>query len=208
MSENPEFGSAYAAEQIRRSRHPLRSVIKRFYLDNVLRDAVGPTIDFGCGAGQLLARLPPGSVGLEINPFLVAELQKQGLDAMLYDAEDDGFTFSVLAGRRFDTLVLSHVLEHFAQPDEILKRIFASTRSLGVRRVVAVVPGAKGYRSDATHKTYIDRRYLERQGLMASDGFKVARMSRFPLDSDMLNERFTFHEFKIVFEREAGSASP
>ena len=53
-SEIPEFGSAYAAEQLRRSRHPLRRLIKKFYLDRVLGE-VGdrPTIDFGCGAGQL-----------------------------------------------------------------------------------------------------------------------------------------------------------
>ena len=71
VSEILEFGSAYAVEQLRRSRHPLRRLIKKFYLDRVLRELRGPTIDFGCGAGQLLARLPADSVGLEVNPPLV-----------------------------------------------------------------------------------------------------------------------------------------
>ena len=71
VSEISEFGSAYANEQLRRSRHPLRRLIKKFYLDRVLRELRGPTIDFGCGAGQLLARLPADSVGLEVNPHLV-----------------------------------------------------------------------------------------------------------------------------------------
>jgi len=43
-SEIPEFGSAYAAEQLRRSRHPLRRLIKKFYLDRVLGEVeAGPS---------------------------------------------------------------------------------------------------------------------------------------------------------------------
>ncbi|MEO8407474.1 MAG: hypothetical protein ABI476_03505, partial [Oxalobacteraceae bacterium] len=75
--------------QLRRSRHPLRKSIKFFYLKNILRDVVGKTIDFGCGAGQLLTGLPAGSVGLEVNPHLVDALRKAGLNAQRYDPEDD-----------------------------------------------------------------------------------------------------------------------
>ena len=66
MSRASEFDQRYAAEQLRRSRHPLRRLIKKFYLDQVLREATGATIDFGCGAGQLLERLPGRMVNAEL----------------------------------------------------------------------------------------------------------------------------------------------
>ena len=65
MTDTVEFDERYASEQVRRSRHPLRRLIKHFNLDNVLRELAGSTIDIGCGAGQLLRRLPPGSIGLD-----------------------------------------------------------------------------------------------------------------------------------------------
>ena len=41
MKGTEQFDKDYAAEQLRRSRHPLRKIIKRFYLDNILRDVRG-----------------------------------------------------------------------------------------------------------------------------------------------------------------------
>ena len=58
-----DFDQAYAAEQIRRRSSPLRRLIKSQYLANLTQRFSGPTIDLGCGAGQLLERLPAGSEG-------------------------------------------------------------------------------------------------------------------------------------------------
>ena len=72
VSEAAGFDAGYAGEQLRRSKQPLRKVVKGFYLRSVLSLLNGPTIDYGCGAGQLLALLPAGSLGLEVNPHLIA----------------------------------------------------------------------------------------------------------------------------------------
>ena len=77
-----EFDRHYAAEQLRRSRHPIRRFVKGFYLRNILRDVRGSAIDFGCGADQLLERLPPGSAGLEVNKYLIEELRRSGFDGV------------------------------------------------------------------------------------------------------------------------------
>ena len=48
-----KFDRSYAAERLRRSRHPLRRLINSFYLRNVLADVRGATIDFGYGGCRL-----------------------------------------------------------------------------------------------------------------------------------------------------------
>ena len=94
-----DFNAIYAAEQIRRRSSLLRRMVKAGYLANLTRRFDGPTIDLGCGAGQLLERLPPGSVGLEFNIALLEHLKRLHLDVLQYDAIADGFSLSPL----FDT---------------------------------------------------------------------------------------------------------
>jgi SAM-dependent methyltransferase len=179
----------------------LRRLIKGFYLRNILRDVAGASIDFGCGAGQLLASLPAGSIGLEINPFLIQALQGNGLNAMHYDAENDRFMLAGLSENRYSTFIMAHVLEHFAEAALILRTLLRSCRRLGVQRFILVVPGWKGYLSDDTHKTFVDRPYLEREGLLACEGFRLRQARYFPIDHEAAGRYLVFHELIAVFDR-------
>ncbi|MFT7116026.1 MAG: hypothetical protein ACI9I0_001236 [Rhodoferax sp.] len=58
-----------------RQQNPLRKLVKLFYVLRVLRHVQGPSLEAGCGAGQILARLPPGLAGMEVNSYLVADLR-------------------------------------------------------------------------------------------------------------------------------------
>lgn len=200
--EISEFDATYAAEQLRRCRHPLRRLIKKFYLDRVLGEVRGPTIDFGCGAGQLLARLPAGSIGLEVNPHLVDALRKGGLDARLYDAYGDDFSLSSLEGGRYGSFTISHVLEHFDDPAAVMHKLWRACARLGVTTIVAVVPGAKGYASDATHKTFVTRDWVRDNGLDFCEGYALERASYFPIDSVSVGAWFVFHELHLVYRRQ------
>jgi SAM-dependent methyltransferase len=202
-SPNPEFDQSYAAEQLRRSRHPLRRLIKKFYLDRVLREVRGPTIDFGCGAGQLLARLPPGSVGLEINPHLVRALQDEGVNARLYDAMSDDFSLSSLEPNFYQSLVISHVLEHFPDSASVMRKIWRACARLGVRTIVAVVPGAKGYASDHTHRTFVTEAYIAEHDLTQCEGFALRKAEYFPINFAAIGDYYVFHELKLVYTRES-----
>lgn len=196
-----EFDRAYAAEQLRRSRHPLRRLIKRCYLDRLLRETVGPTIDFGCGAGQLLARLPMGSVGLEVNPHLVEALLQEGMDARLYAAGSDDFSLSSLETGRYHSFAISHVLEHFGDAAAVMRKLWRACARLGVTTIVAVVPGAKGYASDSTHKTFITRAWLRDNDLERCEGYALVGASYFPLDVRVVGDWFAFHELHLVYRR-------
>ncbi len=201
MPTASEFNLHYALEQLRRSRHPLRRLIKEPYLRNILRDVTGPSIDFGCGAGQLLARLPAGSVGLEANPVLVESLRSEHLNVLHYDAQDDRFLLAGLPENRYSTFIMAHVLEHFAEAGPVLRTLLRSCRRLGVQRFILVVPGWKGYLSDPTHKTFVDRPYLEREGLFSCEGFTLKHARYFPIDHEALGRYFVYHELTAVLDR-------
>jgi len=182
--------------------------VKSFYLRNLLRYVDGPTIDFGCGAGQLLERLPPGSIGFEVNPALVRALQAAGLNAVHYDAAADRFSLGGLAEHRYSTFVMAHVLEHFADAAQVLRTLLRACRRLEVRRFVLVVPGWKGYLSDATHRTFVDWGYLQREGLLSCEGFELRCGCYFPLNCEAIGNYFVYHELMVVFQRQASGSAP
>lgn len=111
-----EFDLHYAREQLRRSRNPFRRFVKAFYLRHILRGVRGPTIDFGCGAGQLLKRLPKGSIGLEVNPHLIESLRRTGLQVHQARADIQDFDLPDFLVGVHKTLVIAHVLEHLPAP--------------------------------------------------------------------------------------------
>lgn len=203
MSATDEFDDTYAAEQLRRAQHPLRRFIKGFYLDHALAEVHGPTIDFGCGAGQILARLPAGSIGIEINPALVRQVRAMGLDVVAYDAFADDFAFSGFAQDHYKSLVISHVLEHFDDSAAIMRKMWRSAARLGIDTIVMIVPGEKGYASDATHKTFVTEQYLREHDLTRCEGFAIDKVHYFPGDSAAIGKHFVFHEMKVVYRRAA-----
>lgn len=198
-----EFDQAYAAEQLRRSRHPLRRLIKAFYIRNMLGHVCGPTIDFGCGAGQLLRRLPVGSEGLELNPHLVRALSADGLKVHQARGDLSDFDLAGFAPDRFRSLVIAHVLEHLPDPVAALAQLLRACARLGIERVIVVVPGAKGYASDRTHKTFIDRVYLDRHLTSVFEGYARTAPSYFP-GPENISPLFVFHEMLVRFDRVAG----
>ena len=196
-----EFDHDYAAEQLRRSRHPLRRFVKGFYLRRILRDVRGPSVDFGCGAGQLLRQLPPGSLGLEVNPHLIKVLRADGLTVRQARATMQDFELAGIAPGVFRTLVIAHVLEHLPDPVAALHVLLQACRRLGIERVIVVVPGAKGFASDPTHKTFIDRGFIDAKLPMQTDGYRRSGIDYFPGPWSWIGRFFVFHEMKVVFDR-------
>lgn len=195
-----EFDLEYAAEQLRRSRHPARRIVKGFYHRNVVRHARGPTIDFGCGAGQMLERLPAGSVGLELNPHLIKALRERHLSVVQANGDLGDFELKTFQEGVFRSLVISHVLEHLPDPVEALKVLFRACQRLGITRVIAVVPGEKGFASDRTHKTFIDQAYLDTRVPEVMEGFSRTHLSYYPGPWAWVGRYYVFHEMQFIFD--------
>ncbi|MCP3139551.1 class I SAM-dependent methyltransferase [Pyxidicoccus xibeiensis] len=202
MSANPKaYDQRYTAYQLQRSL--LRKWVRGFYLRSAAALVEGPTIDFGCGVGEFLARLPAGSVGLEINQASVDHCRGQGLDVLFYDASTDDWSLSQLveSGRRFKSIAISHVLEHLDEPVRSLNSLLKAAERLGIERALVIVPGRKGFASDATHRTFVDLQMLSAPEAVAGTRFELTSRHHFPLDVESLGGVFTHHELRVVFAR-------
>lgn len=112
----------------------------------------GRTLDVGCGIGDML-RFLPSTVGVDINKRNVDHCNNLGLDARLMVPDELPFT-----NNEFDSVLLDNVLEHIAEPTQLLEE---------VRRVIKVdgtfivgVPGILGWKSDLDHKVYYNESAL------------------------------------------------
>lgn len=189
------FDQSYLDYQVNRS--ALRRFVRQLYLKRAASLAAGRCIDFGCGAGELLARLGKGSVGLEYNRAAVEYCRHKGLDVSHYDGFADDWSLQPLAGRRFDTLVISHVLEHLDAPMMILCKLLDAAAALGVRQALVIVPQEAGYKVDATHRTFVDL------GMLAGaiDSFPewtIKHHGVFPFDVPFAGRVFAYNELQVV----------
>jgi hypothetical protein len=154
--------------------------------------------------------LPQGSIGLEINEASVRYCQDAGLDARLYDPAADNYTFKTLNLEygKYSTLVMSHVLEHLEDANRTFRRIFSSCNGLGIGRIVLVVPGLKGFRSDwIRRKTFVDEEYLTEHSLWKVGAYSVTRKEYFAFPCSCAGRDFRHNELRVIWDREADASS-
>lgn len=201
MLPEEEFGRDYARSQIARQQNPFRKLIKSFYVSRILQHVEGPTVDLGCGAGQILERLPAGSLGIEVNPYLIEHLVQRGLRVMPAAESQSGFNLKELSPNEFRTLVLSHVLEHFDNANKVLCNLLQDCAALGISTVIIVVPGENGFRSDPTHKTFVNMDYLRSYEMLDCGGFEISLYSHFPGNFKIIGKLFVYHELMVVYRK-------
>lgn len=182
------------------NRTTFRKIIRSFYLNNILKWVHGKTIDFGCGIGDLLKRLPNGSIGLEINPSTVEYCKEQQLNVHLYDPESDCYNFKNIESGSYKTFVSSHVLEHLTNSSEIFAKIQKSCYNLGIENIIIIVPGHKGFNTDKTHITYIDKDYIIKN-MNRDENYKIVSMKYFPLNLSWFGSLFTHNELVVVYAK-------
>lgn len=195
------YDSTYTTYQLNRS--GFRKFVRQHYLRNLSKNFNGPTIDFGCGVGDLLRILPTGSIGLEINDKSVAVCRANGLEALHYIPEPDNYQLSLLKKkkRQFTSIVISHVLEHLSNPERSLNAIMRAAPALGVEQIVVVVPGLAGFRSDPTHQNFININTLRSKSITDGTQFALFESSYFPINLKFLGKIFPHHELIVEFRR-------
>ena len=123
-------------------------------------------VEVGSGTGSgVLGAFPKRVLGLEINPIAVEYCNAAGLNVQLI--KDDGI-FPVADGA-YDACILDNVLEHIEHPRKTLDECYRITRENG--GLIIVVPGMRGYESDADHKKFYvaeDLRILDGRWLLLS----------------------------------------
>lgn len=164
--DRPNTTDIWYTDRLRnRPRAFWKRLIPNPYRWNLRRLRPGRMLDVGCGVGRCLAFVDGDAVGIDHNPSSVQECRDRGFQA--HTPEE----FAALDLGTFDTILLSHVLEHLDATDgeELVARHLGRLRPGG--RVILITPQEAGQRSDPTHVRFVDaaesRRLLERLG--ASD---------------------------------------
>ena len=133
-------------------------------------------LDIGCGVGRCLAFVDGNGVGVDHNPSSVQECRARGL--LAHTPEE----FQRAELGLFDTILLSHVLEHLdeASGEALVARYLPHLRPGG--RIILITPQEAGQRSDPTHVRFVDaaasRALLERLGAgsITSRSFPMPRL--------------------------------
>lgn len=103
--------------------HPFRRSQHRFILRRIGRENV--VLDLGCNAGDLtvvIAGKAGEVVGVDHDAVVIARAKREHQAANLTFHHIDALDFLRSTDKRFDTLILSHILEHLDDPEEFLGR--------------------------------------------------------------------------------------
>lgn len=157
----------------------------------LVRHLHGRVLDVGCGIGDML-RFRPGTVGVDVNAETVAVCRAGGLDARVM--QPDVLPF---ADATFDGVILDNVLEHLSTPMPLLGEIRRVLVPGG--RLLAGVPGTRGFRADPDHKVFYDAEGLS--CVMAAAGLAQTKLFHMPLDLPWLDARMSAYCLYGVFER-------
>lgn len=165
------------------------------YRWNLKRLKPGKTLDIGCGIGRNLKHLPLGSVGLDHNQSSINIVNQNGMIGFL----PGDFTKSKYNRvSSFDSILLSHVLEHMRPPQAVslIKQYLQLLKKDG--RVIVFCPQRKGYKSDQTHVTFLDFRSLE--SILLQADLLIIKKYSYPLPK-AFGRMFKYNEFVIVGQK-------
>jgi 2-polyprenyl-3-methyl-5-hydroxy-6-metoxy-1,4-benzoquinol methylase len=166
--------------------------VQRPYRWNLKRLNPGRTLDVGCGIGRCLTALPAGSVGIDHNPHSIDIVNSLGLIGFV--ADDFRRSASYILGG-YDTLLLSHVLEHLTQDEGCsLIEKYAPLIKLGGLAIL-ICPQEKGFSTDYSHVTFLDRDKL--CAMLTMTGFVVQKTFSFPFPR-ILGRIFAYNETVVV----------
>ncbi len=177
-----------------------RKIIRDYYLNRVLNLTQGAVIDFGCGIGNSLLRLPKSSVGLEVNPANVNYCQKKGLDVRLYKPQKDNYQLLDFDAGVYSSLLIRHVLEHLDNPKEVLIKLMTAAKRLKIRWIVLVVPGKKGFHFDITHKTFINSKFFDSIARIVKNDYIMTMKRFFPINILWIENFFIHHEYQVMYK--------
>lgn len=178
----------------------LRKTIRKVYLWQVRRHVVGKAIDFGCGVGEHLAQFPAGSVGLEVNEATVKYCRSRGMNVEIYNPEADNYDLKQIPAGQYQTLVISHVLEHLPDSHLVLKKLMDSCTRLGIKRIFICVPCKAGFAHDKTHVTFVTKDYVKQNGLESYNGWQLKKAGYFPFNLKFVGDFFTYNELNLLYE--------
>ena len=189
-TQDPEYARRLLRLQTAGWKRLLR--VQAPYHWNLRRLEPGRCLEIGCGIGRNLQALSPDSVGLDHNELAIEIARERGFQAFLPD-DFKGRTASDLRG--FDSLLLSHLVEHMTTDANIalIEEYLPWLKETG--KIIIIAPQERGFASDATHVEYMDFDKIRR--LVEAVGFEVVQAFSFPFPR-FAGRIFIYNEFVTV----------
>jgi 2-polyprenyl-3-methyl-5-hydroxy-6-metoxy-1,4-benzoquinol methylase len=159
----------------------------------------GRTLEIGCGLGRNLKVLGGSSIGLDHNEMSVSYCKSNGLSAYTMAQFKDKKAGLDVNGS-FDSLLLSHVLEHVVLEDQVgLIQSYISYLKPNAK-LILITPQEKGFHSTSSHITWTDFSRLIEIVRVAAPDFKIRKQYSFPFPRKF-GKLFPYNEFVTLFER-------
>ena len=149
----------------------------------------GFVLEIGSGIGRNLRSLKGRSLGIDHNESAVNYANSRGLDSVTVEKF---FSEKDQKHRKFNTLLMAHVLEHIDETTQ--EQIFEQYLTFLDRgsRVVLICPQEKGFDSDTTHIRWVDDQVLAR--ILESLGCSDVKVSSFPFNR-RFGKLFVYNQF-------------
>lgn len=164
--------------------------VQRPYRERLRALEPGFVLEVGCGIGRNLSHLQGHAVGVDIDRESVSYVvEVLGLRAFT----PDSFAVSEFGrGCPFDTLLLSHLLEHLDADGaiELMRDYLPRIKPGG--RVIVIAPQEAGFTSDPTHVRFVDEAAV--RTLAAECGLVVEALESFPFPR-FVGRFFRYNEF-------------
>lgn len=157
----------------------------------ICRHLSGTVLDIGCGIGDMV-RHRADTIGVDVNPKAVAYCQSEGFNVQLMQPDLLPFVDC-----EFDGAVLDNVLEHLERPEPLLGEVHRVLKAGG--KLVAGVPGQRGFDSDSDHKLHYPEAALV--DAMRDAGFQLMTVFHQPFRSRLLDRHFRYYAIYGVFRR-------
>jgi len=160
------------------------------FIRPIVHQLQGYVLDIGCGPGVYLEYYPGPSLGIDAHPNNIRICKAKGVRAIQEDANQ------FVKEETFDTILISHVLEHLDNPAGVIENAYLSLKYGG--RIIIIVPCYEGFavglNGENAHKHFIDEDYINEK--MKSLGGKKMHSSIFP---PLLGG--IYKELRMIFEK-------
>lgn len=189
-TKSPDYARRLLQEQDALWKNILK--VQAPYQWNLRRLKPGRTLEIGCGIGRNQSSLGPGSIGIDHNLLAVQICRQRGFEAY---TPNEFINLDMAEEGRFDSLLLSHILEHMNYQDAIQCVAQYMHYLKQTSKIILITPQEMGFRRDASHVEFMP--FDKLRLILSTHGFRVTEMYSFPFPR-WFGKVFPYNEFVVV----------